>query len=327
MKKSLLSLAGIALAVSTIGGVANAQLDISDLFYEGTPLVDGAHSKLLNEYDSTWGYSDSSTVSCDSNGQISITSPIIEDETMDRANIYNLFLSPYRVNNIKAWDPTIDVSKIIMKKVELGDSDENINFLISASDVDPNTVYYGFISPANMFDVVGTPSKEICFQIANNVCLQDSACDDINAVADTVLAWEVTEEEHNAASDCVWMDLANVTHTVKWDTVTLKWTAVDGDTVQIAIFDKDAEVYKNLWSVKMSDEKFDYKMQWDWEQNFMLTNGCKELYYKADAAATQEPEKIVPAATGPAENILYIALAAIILYGAYVMFFRKADNK
>jgi hypothetical protein len=33
----------------------------------------------------------------------------------------------------------------------------------------------------------------------------------------------------------------------------------------------------------MSDEKFDYKMQWDGEQNFMLTNGCKDLYYKADA--------------------------------------------
>jgi hypothetical protein len=33
----------------------------------------------------------------------------------------------------------------------------------------------------------------------------------------------------------------------------------------------------------MSDEKFDYTMQWDGEQNFMLTNGCRDLYYKADA--------------------------------------------
>jgi hypothetical protein len=38
------------------------------------------------------------------------------------------------------------------------------------------------------------------------------------------------------------------------------------------------------------------------------------------------PEKIVTPATWPAENILYIAIAAIILYGAYAIFFRKSDD-
>jgi hypothetical protein len=95
---------------------------------------------------------------------------------MDKANIYSLFVSPYRIDKIKSEDSSVDVSKIIMKKVELSDNDENVNFVISSSDVDPNTVYYGFISPADMFDVVGTPSKEICFKIANNTCLQDTAC-------------------------------------------------------------------------------------------------------------------------------------------------------
>ena len=67
----------------------------------------------------------------------------------------------------------------------------------------------------------------------------------------------------------------------------------------------------------MSDEKFSYKMQWNGVQNFMLTNGCGEVNYKVDAAIKpSEPEKVVPPATGPAENVLYIAIAAIILYGA-----------
>lgn len=321
MKKSLLSLAGVVVLSAVFGWAANAQLDISDLFYEWTPLVDGAHAKLLNEYESSRWYSDSSTVTCDANGQINIKSPIIEDSTMDKANIYSLFVSPYRINQIKSEDSSVDVSKIIMKKVELSDNDENVNFVISSSDVDPNTVYYGFISPADMFDVVGTPSKEICFKIADNTCLQDTACNTM------VAAWDELIERHGSASDCVWMDLANVTHTVNGGTLTLKWTAVDGDTVQIAIFDPEAEVYKSLWAVKMSDEKFDYKLQWSGEQNFQLTNGCKELYYKADAAIKWEPQKIVPAATGPAENLLYIAIAAIILYGAYVVFFRKAETK
>ena len=121
------------------------------------------------------------------------------------------------------------------------------------------------------------------------------------------------------------MDLANVSHTVNNNTITLRWTAVDGDVVQIAIFDQNEEIYKSLGSAKMSDERFTYAMQRDGEQNFMLTNGCKEVYYKADARKS-EPT-IVPPATWTAENILIIAVAAIILYGAYTFVFRKSENK
>jgi hypothetical protein len=47
----------------------------------------------------------------------------------------------------------------------------------------------------------------------------------------------------------------------------------------------------------------------------VLTNDCGEVKYKADEGiTTTEPEKIVPPATGPAENILYIAIAAIVIY-------------
>jgi hypothetical protein len=125
---------------------------------------------------------------------------------------------------------------------------------------------------------------------------------------------------------CVGMNMANISHVVNGDTITLKWTAVDGDVVQVAIFDPNEEYWKSLGAVNMRDEQYVYKMQWDGEQNFMLTNGCGEVRYKADAAKSTEPEKVVPPATGPAENMLYIAIAAIILYGAYVLFFRKSEN-
>jgi hypothetical protein len=93
------------------------------------------------------------------------------------------------------------------------------------------------------------------------------------------------------------------------------------------VFDPEEEVYKSLWAVAMSDQKFEYKMQRDGEQNFRFTNGCWEVKKKFDAKRWEEqPIKATPA-TGPAENILYIAIAAIVLYGAYVVFFRKADNK
>lgn len=323
MKKSLLSLMGIVAVSAMVYGTVNAQSEISELFNNWTPLVEDAYTRLLNDYDSSRWYSSTATVTCEANNGINISSQIVEDAAMDGVNIYNLFLSPYRMDQLKSGDPTIDTSKVIIKKVEINEWAESVDFNISDSDVDSNTTYYGFISPVDLFDVVGTPSKEICFQLSNNVCLQDSACDSIGALKPTW--WDDVEEMHGAS--CVWMDLANVTHTIKWDTITLKWTAVDGDDVQIAILDPKSEVYKNLWTVKMSDEKFDYKMQWSWEQNFVLVNGCGEYKYKADRIEGSEPEKIVTPATGPAENILYVAIAAIVLYGAYVLFFRKSDNK
>jgi len=322
MKKSLLSLAGIMVSSAILFWTADAQLEISDLFYDGTPQVEGAHTKLLNDYENSRWYSDSTDISCAIDNGVTITTPSIDDSTMDKANVYNLFISPYRVDQIKSWDPSVDVSKIIMKKIELNDNDGDVKFEISSNDVDSSMAYYGFISPADMFDVVWAPSKEICFRLDSNMCLQGTSCDALSAKKDNV--GNETIEQHGTS--CVWMDLANVSHVVNGDTITLKWSAVDGDVVEIAIFDEDAEVYKSLWTAKMSDEKFDYKMQWDGEQNFMLTNGCRDLYYKADAKRWEEPEIKVTPATWPAENVLYVAIAAIVLYGAYVLFFRKANN-
>jgi hypothetical protein len=163
--------------------------------------------------------------------------------------------------------------------------------------------------------VISTPEVEDNTVDANDIEAHWTAAEELN-----------DEQEHNAA--CAWMNLANVTHTVNWNTITLKWTSLwDGSTVQVAIFDPDEEIYKPLWSAKMDDEKFSYEMKWDWEQNFSLTNWCKEVYYKVDAKRDTPVQPIVPAVTGPAENILYIAIAAIILYGVYAVFFRKSENK
>ena len=73
MKKSLLSLAGIMGLSIILCWVVSAQLEISDLFYDGTPQVDGAHSKLLNDYENTWWYTDSTAINCEVNNGITIT--------------------------------------------------------------------------------------------------------------------------------------------------------------------------------------------------------------------------------------------------------------
>ena len=335
MKKTLISLAWVITASIFLGSFASADLFINDVFDSNGLASSDTYTRILNDYDNSWGYSSSDATICNAvDGWVTVTSPIITDGDLYDATTYRLFLSPYRVSQLKNWND-VDMSNIIMKEYRKVEGSTEVSFDISSADgLDNDKIYYAFLLPISEYDEIWTPSNEFCFRLGNNMCVWGDACNTIG-VSNTI---EVSNAwEHGAASDesqhgaaCVWMDLANVTHTVSNSVITLKWTSLwDGSTVQIAIFDPEEEIYKSLWSVSMDTEKFEYKMQWDGEQNFSLTNGCKEVYYKADASRSTptEPEKVVTPATWPAENILVIAIVAIALYGLYAIFFRKSENK
>lgn len=331
MKKPLLWLVGLAALSAMFVGIVNAEAYVSDLFSNGSPKVDNAYVQVLNNYDNTWWYSENDLIWGDfAAWDLRVTSPIVEDIWFDPATVYYLFISPYRVSQLKAWDPSVDLSKVIMKEVEITSDAENIQFTVWASALDPEQAYYGFISAIDIYEGFGIPSNEICFKMSTSTYNQWEWCDAFELVMDPTsnLPEDAkSEEEENHGAACVWMNMANITHTINWDTITLKWTAVDGDVVQIAVFDPEEAYWKSLGAVNMKDEKFAYKIQWNGEQNFMLTNGCGEVRYKADAAIKPaEPEKVVPQRVGPADNLLYIVIAAVILYGAYVLFFRKSEN-
>ncbi len=104
---------------------------------------------------------------------------------------------------------------------------------------------------------------------------------DISIADITFCTSKITEE--TTVKECEWMDKAKVSHTVDNDTVTLKWNAIEWNNVKIAIFDPKEEIYKEIWTAKMSDKKFSYKIKWDGEQKFKLTNWCKEYTYKVNA--------------------------------------------
>ena len=329
MKKSLLWLVGIAALSAMFVGIANAEVFVSDLFSNWTPKVENAYSQVLNNYDNTWWYSENDLIWGDfRDGDLRIVSPIMEDIGFDNATLYYLFVSPYRVELLKSWDPSVDLSKVIVRQVEVANNAENVEFTIWTPLLDSEQAYYGFISPIDMYDGFWVPSNEICFKLWSNSYNQWEGCDAFELILDPNASAEPTNvENQQLGAACVGMNMANISHVINGDTITLKWTAVDGDVVQVAVFDPNEEYWKSLGAVNMSDEKFSYKMQWNGEQNFMLTNGCGEVRYKADAAIpTPEKETVVPPATWPAENILYIAIAAVILYGVYVLFFRKAEN-
>ena len=319
---------GIAALSAMFIGIANAELYVSDVFSNWAPRVDSAYTQVLNYYDTEWWYTTNDLIWGDFvNWDLRVTSPIIEDIWYDEATVYYLFVSPYRIEQIKSWDPSVDTSKIIMKQIEIASDAENVEFSIGTPELELEQASYGFVAPVDMYDWFGRPSNEICFKLSTNTYNQWEGCYAFELVMDPVSEAPTDVSQQQLGAACVGMNMAHVSHVVNGDTITLKWTAVDGEVVQIAVFDPEEQYWKSLGAVNMKDEQFTYKMQWNGEQNFMLTNGCGEVRYKADAAIST-PEKDIPAtpATGPAENMLYIAIAAIVLYGAYVLFFRKSEN-
>ena len=336
--KKLLSLASLILAWGVFS--VSYALDIDALFSNGGPLVDDAYSQILNNEAVRW-YVDTSISACsgDSN-QITITSPVVSDELLYEVPEYYVFLSPYRIEQIKSNDPSIDLSNIIMKRFRMEWIPSEMNFNIWTEDwLNLDTAYYGFVLPIDGYDEVWTPSKEICFQLSSNMCMLDQECETFDLIVNPVQAepennpeeiWEtenVAEETHGAA-DCIWMKLANIEYSINGNTVVFSWTAVDGDDVDIIIYNPEEKYREKLTTVKMSDEGYTYTLRWNGVQEFKFSNGCGDPHpVKVDAAITEEkaPDIVTPA-TGPAENILYIAIAAIILYGVYTIFFRKSDN-
>lgn len=347
MKKSLLSLVAFVFGISAFAGIAN-WLSISDIFSNGEPSVNTAYTQLLNEYSPEWWYLDGVSLTCevDGNGVLTLTSPRIWDSIDESATSYRLFVSPYRISQIKSGEPSVDNSNIKMfeQKVESSNVSE-INFKLSKNEISDAQAYYGFITPLDMYDVVWAPSKEVCFQINKNVCMFDTECNTFDLVVNPAPSEpeqnttpetttptpeanpEANPEETHGSAECVSMEYANVRHTSDGKNITLTWTSVGDGDVDIAIFNPTDEVFEKIATVKMSAERYVYPMRWNGVQNFILTNECWQAKYKADEGIVEwEPEKIVTPATGPAENIMYIAIAAIILYGAYTIFFRKSDN-
>jgi len=183
MKKTLLSLATFTLWTIITIGVVKASLEIGGLFHNNKPIVNTAYTQLLNDYDNSWWYNDNISISCDAEGEtVTIVTPKVNDYIPDPVPEYRLFLSPYRVSQIKSGDPLVDNEKIIMIHQNIWDSAVLPSFKISSSDVESDQPYYGFIVPTDIYEEVWTPSKEICFQLNKNVCMLDTECDTFDLV-------------------------------------------------------------------------------------------------------------------------------------------------
>jgi hypothetical protein len=146
----------------------------------------------------------------------------------------------------KTFDFTTVGTNVTMELTSTGDN------------ITPSTVYYVSIIPKDQNGILGEISNELRFKLATQTYGEGTT------TGSTV---------HTAAGAN--MSLANITHTITSNRVSLRRTAVDGsDKVDIFLWNPTSEVFERLASVNMSDEKYDFTLTRNGEYivNFMPNN-------------------------------------------------------
>ena len=272
--------------------------------------------------------------------KITLTSPIILDVVGEYVQNYRVTYAPHLMEDLA-----------IATAQSLLDSVETVEFTIKSGDRDvmmpigiyegleANTTYYAIVTPIDSWDEFGTSSEQICFNLSEQKYEMGDACLTFEEKLHPVLsvptehssAWEVPSLQEHAAAKTD-MTLANVTHTVNNNTVTLRWTAVDGaEEVDIFVFNIQQEKYIRVATVRMTNERYDYVMTWDGEHifRFVPLDGGKEIVYNMNAMRAEEKEtppviEKIPE-TGPVENTLIILVLSLLAYGGYKYYIRSRE--
>lgn len=178
-------------------------------------------------------------------------------------------------------------------------------------DIDDDTVYYVVAVPRDEAGSLWEISNEICFRLIDQVYWEGDECENTD-----IDAWS-----HWAGAD---MNLANVSHTINWDTVTLRWISIDGsDEIEIFLRDEDAGTFHKLASVDMDDESYSFDIDETGEHivKFIPDNGGVEKNYTFNALGIDSDDDVDPVVTPvvvwPKENIIAILIGTLLIYLLY----------
>lgn len=265
-------------------------------------------------WDILFWYWSSEQISVDSIDQdsVSIQSPVLIDEFDDTIYDYTLMYWEYPLIDVLD-DPTLlDYS---MEKVfENLDLDWDSTFameLSTSDDIDEDKIYYVVSVPRDDAGSLWEISNEICFRLVDQTYWEGDECENIE-----VSAWA-----HSAWAD---MNLASVSHTINWDTVTLRWISIDGsDEIEIFLRDEDAGTFHKLSTVNMDDESYSFNVDNNGEHivKFIPNNGWVEKNYTFNVLGIDDADDTTPSVTPvvvwPKENIIAILIGTVLIYLVY----------
>ena len=334
------------------------QLSLAMMLVLWTSIVSAAWLDYNNVFDENhdFGYSDNVNIDIigfqtadDWTNRLKITSPVLRDSKDTAVGEYHIVLWDKPIKNYTAEQRD---SLKELEPVMIMELDESVDLSIKQGDVTTDKSYFGVIVPVNDNVIPGNTSKPFCFDFwtltydigdnCNNfgrapIVEEPETTAEESTTADDQTTKELTvalndEEEHNAAEGAD-MSMADISHSVNGNVVTLTWTEVPySDNVEIRIFDKATADYVTLGTVPMSQEKFQYTTK-DWEDELLfafIPRDAKGKEYRYTVNVRHEadvtPEIKEAPKVWPAEDFAVMLLITVALYICYRVFAsRKAS--
>lgn len=240
--------------------------------------------------------------------KVVISTPKIQDDIGNDIKTYTVMYSQSPLSAILENTALLDQSKEKTFTFTTVTGTVFLELNATADTIDPSKAYYISVIPKDQAGILWEISNEIRFKMANQSTGEGTYTGGLTHAA--------------AGAD---MNLANVTHVVAGNQVTLRWTAINGsDKVDIFLRNPTSEVFTKLATVNMSDERYVFTATRNGEFiiNFMPNNGGREKRYTFTIAGvtgttpTVKPIVKVPH-VGPAENIVVALFIAFVLYLLY----------
>lgn len=246
---------------------------------------------------------------------LTINSPVIVDELWAKISKYTLMFSEYPLSEILDNAALLDQSKEKTFEFTSPWTTVNMRLDVATDWLVASKLYYVSIIPKNANWILWEISNEIRFKLSDQ------------SYGEWANTW--TNLHSSAWAD---MNLANVSHTVSSNKVTLRWTAVDwSDNVDIFLRDPTWERFNKLWTVAMTAERYEFTINRNWEfiVNFMPDNDGAEKRYtftvtwlRTTTTTTRTWITTVPK-VWPAENIAVAIFVTFFLYVLYRRSYRK----
>lgn len=308
MKKIVISLIMLTIGVFTIA--VNAQ-GLGDL-------IDSLGSEISFWYTTTQKIS----VKEITNDRVIISSPIIKNQNNQNVTKYTIMYSEFPLTQILEDTNLLNQTK--EKAFDLTWTTDPFTIELWTGDgLDILKKYYLFVIPKDGSGNLWEVSNEMWFNIS-----QKTYGD----------AWSsetyTTETTHNAAGAD--MTLANITHAINGNTITLRWIAVNGSTtIDLWVMTPGSSSFNKVATINMNDESYDFIANRNGEYifQFIPDNWGKQVNYSVQInTATNQWESNnttstgitkVPK-TGPKENAIIIIIAAFLGYIIYKKLYRKA---
>ncbi len=285
-------------------------------------------SELFDTLDSniTFWYTTNQTISIKeiTDQKIVIESPIIINNTQNITK-YTIMYSEYSLAEMLEKNDLLN--QIKEKAFTLSWTQNPFTMELSLSDnIDPTKKYYLFIVPKDQNNNLWEVSNEIRFRLSDKTYGNAWSNQSLN-------------QTHNAAGAD--MSLANITHTINGNTITLKWITIAWSTsIDLSVMTPGSTSFNRVATINMGDERYSFVANRNGEYIFQFTpnNNGRQVNYTVQMNSISNPQPpttpwttpptaqnitVVPK-TWPKENAIIIVIMGFLWYIFYKKLYRKA---